>query len=288
MSIAIANRRCTGRRPVRLHDLRATPTLGLFLKAATLPPLPASGSNWFNAMKWPTGPMLNLQIGLCTIAAMGHLVQLATANTGAEFTPPDSDILAGYETVTALEGQAYNPNAPLNAQGENPTDTGCALIDVVKYFVANGLSGHKFAGYLAVNPKNQLETAYAIYLFGNVIDGVNLTSNALNNVQGGTPAAPGVWDIPEPRGLFHRRQQPQYIPDPTKGHAILAGAQDAQGNVLYDSWGDCFLATPAWQAGCVEERYVLIPADWEANTVAPNGLDVTALNSYLAALPGVS
>ncbi len=60
-----------------------------------LPPAPSS-RDWTPAVSaW--GMMLNDNLGDCTIAALGHAIQVWSANRYREITLPDTAILAAYE-----------------------------------------------------------------------------------------------------------------------------------------------------------------------------------------------
>ena len=48
------------------------------------------------------GMMMNDALGDCTCAALGHLIQAWTAESGTEYTPPDSAILTAYEKLAAM------------------------------------------------------------------------------------------------------------------------------------------------------------------------------------------
>ena len=72
--------RCLGKRPVR-HDPR-TLRLARYLDPK-LPPPPAAAA-WSKRAAAPWGMMLNDTLGDCTIASIGHGIQVLTANSGAK------------------------------------------------------------------------------------------------------------------------------------------------------------------------------------------------------------
>src|SRR5580698_1650592 len=74
---------------------------------AALPPIPNKFS-WLPQLQY--GEMLNDQYGCCTISAIGHSIQIWTKFNFDYYTPPDTDILKGYEDVTASEGAKFDPN----------------------------------------------------------------------------------------------------------------------------------------------------------------------------------
>src|ERR1035437_4319687 len=73
---------------------------------AVLPQIPAS-ANFYSRAR-PTGNwgmMLNDQLGDCTCAAAGHMIEAWTANSGTQVIPADADILSAYAAITG-----YTPN----------------------------------------------------------------------------------------------------------------------------------------------------------------------------------
>jgi hypothetical protein len=271
-----------GRKKADPRKARASLSMELALVSANLPPLPSS-TDWRSKLSGPLGPMLNDQEGCCTASAQGHTWQLLSATAGpVEITVPDLAVQTAYVGVTTAEGAAANPHYPgfnpsaILVNGENPTDTGCQLGDMIDWVIANGLGGYDFAGAkLSLNPKNFASFQYALWLFGNLQLGVSLTPEALQNTS-------GVWDIPAHPGFFKRKQ---YIPDPELGHAVAAFDFNADGSLILGSWGGEYLATPSWLSGCVDEALVILPKNWKTSgNLAPNMIDNNLLASYYPAI----
>jgi hypothetical protein len=262
-------RKC-GRQQSDPAKLRSALPMEHFLIAANIPPLPAA-INWGSKVARPMGPMLNNQLGDCVIAAQGHAIQCATANASQEFTPPDSDVLAGYMAVTGAEGAAFDPQTGAN-------DNGCQLSDGIDYMIRTGMSGHKYLAKLALNAQNFRSIQYGIYLFGFVFLGVDLTPATLKSID--------TWDIPASIPYWRRHLMHENTPDPNLGHAVPAWGYGADGSLEIASWGGDFRATPRWQQACIKEVWVAVPVDW-ANTagMAPNMFDMKTLESYL---PGIA
>lgn len=115
----------------------------------------------------PLAMYLNDHIGDCTCAAVGNTLRV---NSKGATQIPDAAVLAAYEAVTAEEnnGQGYNPSTGAN-------DNGCAEIDVLDYWAAQGIGGDKLIGHAGVDMTNWDEVRVVCWLFGSVYLGVALT-----------------------------------------------------------------------------------------------------------------
>jgi hypothetical protein len=155
----------------------------------TLPVPPATVDYTFGITAW--GLMLNDNLGDCTIACPGHLIQSWTASAGKEVTVPDSVILAAYE---AWDGYV---------NGNAATDNGGDILTVLQDWQAQGLGGFEITASAEIN-LTQLRISQAIYAFGGANCGVALPLTAQSQV-GGTwdvigdgktgPSAPGSWGL---------------------------------------------------------------------------------------------
>jgi hypothetical protein len=132
-----------GKRP-RRRDAR-TLKMARYL-TTTLPAAPASvdytrGIAYF-------GTMLNDQLGCCTIAAVGHAVQVWTVNAlGRELTVPDAAILNYYE-----KWDSYNPSDPT-------TDQGGVELDVLNNWRQQGFDGEPLDAFVAIGLGNSISAA---------------------------------------------------------------------------------------------------------------------------------
>src|ERR1700679_451448 len=77
---------------------------------ATLPPPPPAVDWTKGVTAW--GDMLNDELGDCTIAGLGHAVQIWTVNASKEITVLDAQVLSAYENWCG-----YNPSDPSTDQG---------------------------------------------------------------------------------------------------------------------------------------------------------------------------
>ncbi len=227
------------------HKLRAAPWMEHYLVASALPPLP-SYVDWSRKLTQPLGMMCNDRLGCCVVSAMGHGVQHYTAAQGAEVTPPDSEIEQTYLTATG------------------GIDEGMQISDGMDIMLRTGLSGHKGMSKLLISPQNDRALRYAIYLFGGVYFGLSLTHESLQNQT-------GVWDIPE---SVRWRDRNFYRPDENDGHCVYCPSYRANGTFDIKSWAMNFNMTPRYKGACVNEAWVLLPADWnDGDGIAPNAID---------------
>ena len=151
--------------------------------------------------------MMNDRLGCCTCSTAGHMIQTWTAQAHNEVTVPDAAILAAYEAVGG-----YIP-------GNDSTDNGARITDLLNYFRDVGIGGHKISAWAEVNITQQ-RIQQAVYLFDAVDVGLELPISCQSqigldktwdivdyNVTG--DAAPGTWgghSVPvvkyDPTGLW--------------------------------------------------------------------------------------
>lgn len=214
-------------------------------------PAPPPSVDWTKGItQW--GMMLNDSLGDCTIAALGHAIQVWTANTGAETTVPDSVILGAYE---AWDG--YVPNDP-------STDNGGVELDVLNKFKQQGLAGEQLLAFADPQASNLTEVQQSIALFGGVYIGITLTNAQLQQQ---------VWDV---------------IPNDDSGiaggHAVFVPKYDTDGSFTCITWGELMKMTPAFWQSAVDEVHTLLSPAWIAANGAPSGFDLSQLQTDLAAI----
>lgn len=239
--------RCLGKLP-------AVHRPGALMLAAYLPerrmPIPEAVNNSSAVRDW--GMMLNDQLGDCTCAAAGHMIQAWTARCGSEIILPDSDILKAYEAVGH-----YRP-------GHQSTDNGAIEADVLDHWTREGIGGHKLAAHAVIETSSEYQMKLAIWLFGAAYTGVALPISAQDQdlwaVVHGSSAEPGSWG----------------------GHAIPLLDYDAHS---FDciTWGAVKKMTAAWRRKYMDEAYACLSEDWidKASKMAPNHLDWDSLKSDL-------
>ena len=113
--------------------------------------------DWTKGIK-DFGMMLNSDLGDCTIAALGHAIQIWSTNIGTETTVADADILAAYE-----KWDGYNPSDP-------STDQGGVELDVLTDFKRDGLAGHTLLAFADPFVNNLTEVRQSINVSGSLPD----------------------------------------------------------------------------------------------------------------------
>jgi hypothetical protein len=210
--------------------------------------LPATPKVVDRASLVPSWPMYyNDQLGDCTCAAVGHMIQGWTAYAGNEVTLPNSDILSLYEAVGG-----YVPGNP-------STDNGCVIQDVCEYWNKTGVGGHKIAAYAAMAyPSNPRTLKQILYLFGTVYLGINCPESAQQQFQDNLP-----WTY-----------------DPTSpiegGHAIClqySASHTLDGESVV-TWGALQKMNDAFVENYVEEAWICLSEDW----LSVAGTDVNGFN----------
>lgn len=241
-----------GKAPAR-HDPR-TLQLAKYIPAGAIPPPPSSEDYTKKVKTWPM--MLNDNIGDCTCACAGHMIEQWTAYTGAAVTPKDPAILKAYEAVGG-----YNPADP-------STDRGAVILDVLNYWRKTGVASHKILAFAALEPKNHTEIEDSVMLFGNCYIGVALPVSAQNQAvwavpPGGAvgPGAPGSWG----------------------GHAIPIVQYDPRGLTVV-TWGALKRMTWSFLDTYCDEAYAVLSDDWISKTthVNPSNFDLATLKTDLA------
>lgn len=241
-----------GKAPVR-HDSR-TFQLAKYLPATAIPTPPASEDFSKKVTQWPM--MLNDNLGDCTCACVGHMIEQWTTYSAAKPTVlPDNTIEKLYEAVGG-----YNPADP-------STDRGAVILDVLNYWRKTGVSGDKIMAYASLEPHNHDQVKDSVLLFGNCYLGVQLPLSAQHQT---------VWSVP-PGGATG-----QGAPGSWGGHAIPVVSYDARGLTVV-TWGA--LKRMTWQfldAYC-DEAYAVFSTDWinKVTKLTPDKFDLAALQQDL-------
>jgi hypothetical protein len=210
----------------------------------------------------------NDALGDCVVAAIEHVEGVLTGNAN----PPPLLYTDTQTTAFYAAACGYVPDNP-------NTDEGCDIQQTLAYWENNGSpagSTHTIVGYLAVDPTNVTELQTALWLFENLVFGVELPDAWINPI----PSTSGfVWDVAGP-------------PDPENGHCFPGVAYAAEG-VTISTWAMTGLVTNAaiaeYAASPVNgELYVVISQDQlnAASQLAPNGFDWAQLVADFQALGG--
>lgn len=219
---------------------------------------PPANADWLSAVgTWPM--YLNDQLGDCTCAAVGHMIEAATQYaSGTALMITDQDVLTAYEAVGG-----YVP-------GDPSTDNGAYIQDVLAYWHATGVGGDHIVAYASVNVADMDEVRTAIELFGAVDIGFNFPGSAMDQFNNGQP-----WDVVAGAQV-------------EGGHCVNVGEYDeTAGTLTCVTWGQKQVMTQAFWNQYVDEAWVVITHDWvNANGTDPAGLDLFTLGQDFAALTG--
>lgn len=239
-----------GKRAVK-HDKRTLK----FADYISSVPTPPAMIDWGQKVSdWPM--MRNDQLGDCTCAAAGHLIQSWTADFSNIFVPTDDEVIEAYEAVSG-----YDPKTGAN-------DDGAAELDVLNYWRKTGIADHKIDSYAQIGSGTD-KVKQAIWLFGGAYLGILLPASA----QGQT-----LWDIPS-GGL-----NGSGAPGSWGGHAVPAIAYDAQ-TVTVITWGQRLKMSWAFYLAYCDEAYAVLSQDWVTqNNPAPSGFDMVSLQQDLQAV----
>jgi hypothetical protein len=222
-----------------------------------LPPPPPS-IDWSRGQsQW--GMMLNDTLGDCTIAGVGHAVQVWNLNTATQpasvETISDSTLLSYYE-----RWDGYNP-------GDPSSDQGGIELDVLKNWRKDGFAGHKLLAFADPSVTNLDEIRQSIALFGGVYIGVSLPLTAQSQ---------DLWDVVDDGGDAAEAGS-------WGGHCVFVPAYDA-GSFTCITWGAPKKMTLAfWQQYC-DEAHTLLGADWLTEKGSPAGFNQAQLLEDLADL----
>ena len=147
--------------------------------------------------------------GDCVIAASMHVEGVLTANAGNEVLYTENDVVKAYEWCGFVPGN-------------ESTDRGCEIQRVLHDWIKNGLpgGGGKASAFISVNPASVLEIQTALWLFENLILGMELPDAWVNPM----PSASGfLWDVAG-------------APDPSNGHCV-AGLDYSDAGMEIATWG---------------------------------------------------
>ena len=237
-----------GKLPVRT-DVR-TLSLGRYVDGARLPSPPDSFDETAGIDSWPM--YRNDRIGDCTTAAAAHMIEAWTAaGRGAAVELPESAVLDAFDHVKL---------------GDTLTgEEGAIELDVLRYWRATGIGGHRIGAYARVAVHDQRLVETAAWLFGGLYIGLQMPLSArgqqvwdwTGSLSG--PARPGSWG----------------------GHAVDVVRYDRNGLAVV-TWGRLQeLTWSFWNRYC-DEAYCILSDDFLEKGNAPNGFNLAALEEDLA------
>lgn len=217
------------------------------------------------------GMLGNDVVGDCAEAGMLHTIQVWTANAGKPVVPTTADAEKLYAAITG-----YDPSQT-DGQGNNPTDNGTVLLDLLKFWRTTGFNGHKIGAFVSVNPRSPREIMDSLYYFGSLILGIQLPISAQTQV---------VWDVDNgPNGEVgswggHCVPGAKYAAQPSLVQIVNA---DEHG-LWVVTWGALKLMTWAFLAKYADEAYALLSEDWICGPTKKTieGFDLAQLQQDLA------
>lgn len=214
--------------------------------------------DWSHGIKsW--GMMGNDDLGDCTCAAVGHMVQEWTANASVEKTIIDDDILRMYSAVSG-----WSPDKP-------NSDNGACMLDVLNYWRKNGVPGEgdKIAAYVALNHRMQPLVQQAVGWFGGIYVGLLLPLSAQDET---------VWS---------QNSGPDGQAGSWGGHCVAIVGYDG-GGLTCITWGALQRMTWGFFSTYCDEAYAVLDSpDWlEKDGKCPAGLNLAQLQKDLKVVTG--
>jgi hypothetical protein len=201
--------------------------------------------------------MLNNKIGCCTIAALGHMIQLFTGANGHLFTPTDEEIRNAYSAISG-----YTPDNP-------GSDRGAQMLTAMNYWRRTGIAGHKIDAFAEIDTRGHIRIA--MLLFGAVNAGFQLPISAQQQFQMGH-----VWSATGIKGYSERGSW--------GGHDVFLVDYNPVGPVCV-TWGKLQQMTWKFWDMYADEAFVPLSSDWVTREKeAPSGFDFDRLFSDLARL----
>lgn len=255
-----------GKRPA-VQDSR---TLRLSNYLLSYLPPPPDNIDYSNGIQ-DFGMMLNDQLGDCTIAAIGHAIQIWTAarQFGSEVTVPD-EIIKKYYSLW----DGYVP-------GDASTDCGGVELDVLKQWRNSDFAGYKLLAFADPAPGDMEHVMQAVYLFGGLYIGLELPESAQEQE---------VWDVPKSsfwdrvEAFFSGSKTPSSAPGSWGGHAVFVCGYDDNGLTCI-TWGKLKRMTwPFWHKYC-DEAHALLSDAWLSQNPA-TGFDLESLTQDLKFITG--
>jgi hypothetical protein len=249
----------------------------MFAQFRTTEPLPAHPAHFghetlVGARAWQmlgNGPDNTVSKGFkgagdCVFAGGAHETMLWTLEAEKPATFTGANAIKDYSAVTG-----YDPHAPLDQNGDNPTDQGTNVRDALKYRQKTGLidakaKRHKIGAYVALELGNVDQLLEALYLFGSVGIGIRFPNSAMDQFNAGKPwtVVPG--------------------PAPTEGHYIPIVANRT--NIECVTWGRIQQMTPTFYKTYCDEAWAILSPEMLKAGKSLEGFNLEQLQADLKAL----
>jgi hypothetical protein len=224
------------------------------------PPAQFGHETLFAPKSW--GMLGNDNWGDCAWAGPAHETMLLTAEGGKPVQFTEAAVLSDYTA-----GTGFDPNA--GPPGQNPTDRGSNVRNVLKYRVKTGIvdaagKRHKIGAYVKLGPKDLTEIYQAMYIFQAVGIGIEFPGSAMEQFNKGQP-----WSV---------------VPGAKVegGHYVPCVAKRANIDVV--TWGALQPMTVEFFETYCDEAWAYISTEDLKQGVDPDGFSLTQLKEDLAAL----
>ena len=239
--------------------------LARYIDKTVLPTPPESTNDYEAFTDW--GMFLNDQIGDCAIAGPIHMLMLWLTQGGKKPEFVDQNALETYEAISG-----YVP-------GDEDTDVGCQLRDVLKYWKNVGIPDaqgvrHKIGAFVQLNLKDHEEVKVAQYLFSALDIGFLVPAYAMTQFQEGKP-----WDVQTKNNKIKG------------GHCVIPTAYGAikilkitKEGLWVITWGKAQFMTWKFWDKYVDEAWVILDTEFLKNGKSPDGFDLKTLQADLKAI----
>jgi hypothetical protein len=227
-----------------------------YADAAALPVPSAMFGHASLIAAWPM--FANDRYGDCVWAGAAHETMLLTKEGGNAVSFTDDNVLSDYAAVTG-----FMPDNPASDQG---TDMQVAA----NYRRQTGIVDaagrrHRIASFLAIEPGNMQDLLLASYMFVAGV-GLRLPSSALDQTGKGE-----TWDVVEGSPI-------------EGGHYVPLLGRQADGLLVFVSWGAVQLATERFVQTFCDEAMAILSQEDLVNDKSPDGFDLATLRADLARL----
>lgn len=202
--------------------------------------------------------------GDCVFAGGDHETMLWTLEGGKPARFTGANAIRDYSAVTG-----YDPRAPLDDHGDNPTDRGTNTRDGLSYRRKTGLidatgKRHKIGAYVSLELGNIDQLLEALYLFGVVGIGIRFPNSAMDQFNAGKP-----WSV---------------VPGPpaTEGHYIPLVA--SRTNLECVTWGRIQQMTQQFYRTYCDEAWAILSPEMLKGGKSLEGFDLAQLQADLKLL----
>ena len=216
-----------------------------------------------------TDVLANDRLGCCTASAKGHRAQQFTAFRG--LTPLDIPALTSSVIKFYSETTGYNADAPLDADGSNPTDDGGDMQKIAEFLVDTGFpmpdgTRDKFAFAISIDPTQEADLAFCGLHCQGVDFGIVVTDTVMP-ANGAPP--PEDWTV-----LPNEKQ--------LGGHDVISMARLANGRWVVDSWGTFYTFDQEFGGKNVELAFAYVSDDMLRDNKTVMGLGMSSWQQIIA------